>query len=96
MMRLPEAARGLRDRRHVLEVFGQSRAKERGCPDLVILHQCVAEHQPEWGRSWLNVRGDQKYRAELNCEEQTQLNAVRHARLRKQKRLPGPSPNARQ
>jgi len=65
-----------------------------GCPDLVIRHQCVAEHQPEWGRSWLNVRGDQKYKAELNCEEQTQLNAVRRARLRKRKRLPGPSPNA--
>jgi hypothetical protein len=28
MMKLPEAARGLRDRRHVLEVFGQSRAEE--------------------------------------------------------------------
>jgi len=30
-----------------------------GCRDLVIRRQCTADHKPEWGRSWLNVRRDQ-------------------------------------
>ena len=30
--------------------------------------------------SWLNVRRDQKYKAEPNREEQTQRNALKHAR----------------
>src|SRR6516164_1162824 len=44
------------------------------------------------GRSWLNVRRDQKYKSEESCEEETQLNAVR---LHRQRRLPRPSPNPR-
>jgi hypothetical protein len=26
-----------------------------GCRDLVIRHQCTADHKPECGRLWLNV-----------------------------------------
>src|SRR4029077_2288596 len=56
---------------------------------------CDADHQPERGGSWLNVRRHQKYKSERNCEGETQPNAVRREglpRLRRQR----PSPNARQ
>src|SRR5690348_6617435 len=65
---------------------------------LFIWRQYVAgKHKPEQGRlSWLNARRHQKYKSEQSCEEENQLNAVRHARLlQRSERLPRPSPNAR-
>ena len=48
------------------------------------------------GRSWPNVRRDQRYKSAQNREEETRPNAVRHARLHRQRRLQRPSPNMRQ
>ena len=40
----------------------------------------IQTQRDQGDRSWPNVRRDQKYKVEQNCEEQTQRHAVRHAR----------------
>src|SRR5215471_10186522 len=46
-----------------------------------VFYRRTSHRRCNGGRSWLNVRKDQKYKPEPNCEDETQLNAVRRAKI---------------